>query len=78
MLIDEIKRLKTYAVIVYGGEHAYIEGVKRIVSLTAEKITADCGRTRVVIEGEQLCLSEADGGSLSVQGRITAVREEKS
>lgn len=77
MLIDEIKRIKTYSVVYSGGECAYIEGYERIVLLSESEIRARCGKATVIIEGERLCLSEADDGSFSVVGKITAVREER-
>ncbi len=64
-----------YSVVLFGGEAAYAEGIRRIVGVGPDKIEMAVGKKLLVIEGGGLTIDELEGGSVIVKGRITGVYE---
>lgn len=78
---DEIKyrsvagKALKYSIVLMGGEAAYIEGIKRMIDISPQKIEIAAGKTLIIIEGEGLALEELETETAIVKGKIVSVRE---
>ncbi len=79
---DEIKyrsiagKSVKYGVVLFGGEAAFIEGVKRIISISQTKVEIAAGKTLIIIEGEEMTVDDIETETAIVRGKIKSVREE--
>ncbi|MCL2798649.1 MAG: YabP/YqfC family sporulation protein [Firmicutes bacterium] len=64
-----------YSVVNYNGEAVYIEGIKKVVSLSDTETVFDAGKGRVRITGEGLSVFALEEKTAVIKGRITAVSE---
>lgn len=79
---DEIKygttagRALGYSVVLMGGEAVYVEGIRRIASVSPAKMEMTAGKSLIVIEGEDMVIDELERETVIIKGRIRSVREE--
>ncbi len=79
---DEIKyrsiagKAVKYGVVLFGGEAAFIEGIKRIIRIDPNKVEIAAGKSLIIIEGEGLTVGDIETETAIVRGKITSVREE--
>lgn len=71
-LMQQVGFVGGYTVIDFNGEYAYVEGVKRIRSVTATAIVFLTEKGDVTVSGEGLRIEEVDGGCVVVSGDITS------
>ena len=64
-----------YSVVNYNGESVYIEGIKKVASLSDTEMVFDTGNGRVRVAGEQLTVFSLEEKTAVVKGRITGVSE---
>ncbi len=77
LLSELIKESIAFTVININGERVYIEGVKKLISVSENQVALETKKTFVVVEGELLQIEEIDDGSVTVKGKIIAIRTEK-
>lgn len=79
---DEIKyrsvagKALKYGVVLMGGEAAFVEGIKRIISIAPTKLEIAAGKSLIIIEGEGMTVDELEKETVIVRGKIKSVREE--
>ncbi len=61
-----------YTVINFNGDYAYVEGVKRIRSVTDTAIVLLTEKGDVTVSGEKLQIEEIDGGCVVIGGEIAS------
>lgn len=71
--LDYIKLATGYQIINYNGEAVYIEGAKRVISITTCLIALDTGKVELAIRGENLCVFDITGASIMIKGKIICV-----
>ena len=63
---DEIKyrsiagKAVKYGVVLFGGEAAFIEGIKRIIRIDPNKVEIAAGKSLIIIEGEGLTVGDIE------------------
>ena len=79
---DDIKygsvagRALGYSVVLMGGEAVYVEGIKRLASVSPTKMEMTAGKRLIIVEGEDMVIDELERETVIIKGRIKAVREE--
>ena len=68
-------RAVKYSAVLMGGEAAYVDGISRIISVSAGKIEIAAGKILLEVSGEDLVIDELERESVIVKGKITGVRE---
>jgi hypothetical protein len=63
----------SYRVTVCGGIGAYIEGVKKIIDVSAEKIILEVKNCKLTVEGKGLKLTSFVSGDASIKGDVLSV-----
>lgn len=66
-----------YQIVDYNGEAIYIEGIKRILNLTDDRIRFETRRALIEFSGEGLVLDRADEGSAVVRGKVKGIQVEE-
>lgn len=63
-----------YQIVDYNGEAVYVEGIRRVLTLTDVAIRLECKRAFLELAGEGLILDRADEGSIVVRGKVTEIK----
>ena len=64
-----------YSVVNYNGEAVYLEGIKKVVTVSGAEMVFDTGKGRVKISGGDLAVFLLEEKTAVVKGRIAAVSE---
>lgn len=65
-----------YSAIIFGGECVFIEGIKRVVTVSGERMEFSLGKKLITVLGEGLTLEELETETAIVRGRVRSVGEE--
>ena len=77
LVYELIKENAGFNIINSDGKELYLEGVKRLVSVSEEMIKLQSKKAVITIEGSGLYITELDEESMTVSGEILLVRTEK-
>jgi hypothetical protein len=73
--LDWARIVGGYSLVNYNGEAVYIEGVKKVVLLTAGEIIIDTAKPRIKVSGEDLSVFSLEEKTIIIKGRIRLVEE---
>ena len=65
----------TFRVILFGGNAAYVEGVKAIKSYSQDKIELFIRKGEIKLTGEELVVKKFCAGDLAVCGKIKSIEK---
>ena len=73
--LDWARIARGYSLVNYNGEAVYLEGIKKIASLSDAEMIFDTGKGRVRITGEGLTVFSLEEKTVIIKGRILVVSE---
>lgn len=65
----------SYSLIDFGGEAIYIEGIKKLVSVSESKIVLLLRKKQIVIEGKKLVINDYESDCIVINGAVESIRE---
>ncbi|MDR0426628.1 MAG: hypothetical protein LBH24_05635 [Clostridiales bacterium] len=69
---DSVRTAGNYNIINYNGDSIYIEGIKRLVSISEEKVIMTVKKGVLTVTGVDLCVFDLEKESLIIKGNIRA------
>ncbi len=64
-----------YSLVNYNGEAVYLEGIKKVITVSDTEIVVDTGKPRVRIAGENLAVYSLEEKTMVVKGCIKCAEE---
>lgn len=69
-IAEKVGAAEGYTVINFNGEHVYVEGIERVLSLTDSEVSLLAFGREIAVSGVGLTVEELTGGAIIIGGRI--------
>ena len=70
--LDWARIASGYSMVNYNGEAVYLEGIKRVVSVSDLEVIVDTKRARLKVVGEELAIFSLEEKTMIIKGKIVA------
>ena len=70
--LDWARIASGYSMVNYNGEAVYLEGIKKIITVSECEVVVDTASARICIAGQELCIFSLEDKTMIIKGKVVS------